>query len=157
MRRLGLNSWMCFIVLFGILWVVGTAVSGDINPGDLRSPFQIKVKIAKKTFRINEPIAGTVTIKNIYPATLPALFKIQVFREGQHFSESITSVPAVPFGTTKFSFKSFGVPDFNYGPGSEGNWRINIIQQNTDPSSSQGVNLRVIAPAVKKGKRSSKK
>lgn len=144
-----LNWAVIFMML--LVFAGGALAKEDMREGDLHSPLKITIKLPKKVYKINEPIDGTVIIKNTYPAVLPAVFKIKLFHDGQQFYAFLTSAETIPFGTTKFSFKNFGIPDFNDRTGTEGTWRITITQQNTESSTAE-VTLRVVAPVVKKGK-----
>ncbi len=141
-------GWVTLILMAWYLALVtlpGAGAAEDMLKGDLFSPLQIQIKVSKKMFRINEPVSGTVIIKNTYPATLLAIFRIKLFHDGREFSERITSIATVYSGTTKFSFKNFGILEFNNGAGSEGEWRIRIAQQSRDSSAAE-VTLRVVPP-----------
>lgn len=140
--------FVALVVMMGTLPSDGRQSGTSARSQDFYSPLQIAIKVSRKTFRVNEPITGTVVIKNTYPATLPAVFRIRVFHDDRQISETTTSIETVPFGTTKFSFRNFGIPQFNLGPGTEGKWRIHISQQNV-PSSAREITLRIVAPAAK--------
>lgn len=140
-----------FVLFFTFFSLKGVRAADDMLKGDFFSPLQIQIRVSKKTFRINEPVTGTVIVKNAYPATLPAVFKIKLFHDSREVSERITSIATVPFGATKFSFKNFGIPEFNNGAGSEGVWRIRIAQQSNDSNAAE-IALRIVPPALKKKK-----
>lgn len=134
----------------------GSRVFGDTRADELYSPLRIQIKIKKDVFRTGDPVNGTVIIENTYPAALPAVFNIRLFHDGTQSSELITAIKRVPSGKTVFSFKNFGIPRFNSGPGAEGVWRIRISQQSRD-SFAVEVTLRIVAPATPKDKPREKK
>lgn len=141
-----------FVAVGLSLCLTSAACAAQDKPeGELHSPLKITIKIPKKTFKINEPIDGTVIVTNTYPDELPAVFMVKLFHDGQKFYAFLTAVEMIPFGTTKFPFKDFGIPAFNDGPGSKGTWQIKITQQNTASSPAE-VTLRVVTPPVKKDK-----
>ena len=143
-------------ICLSFLLISSAGAKDDMLEGDLHSPLKIAIKMPKKAYKINELIDGTVIIKNTYPAVLPAVFKIKLFHDGRQFYAFLTSAETIPFGTTKFSFKDFGIPAFNDAPGTEGTWRITITQQNTESSTAE-VTLRVVASAALKKESGKKK
>lgn len=113
------------------------------------SPVRVEIKIKRDTFKVREPVEGVIVLDNMYPAPLPATFRIQLFHDGEAAGERITSVRHVPLGRTAFTFKNFGVPEFNNNAGAEGLWRIRVQQQSMDDSYARDVTVRIV-PAVSK-------
>ena len=113
------------------------------SPDDY-NPLKIQIKMEKTTFEVGESIEGWVIVHNSYPANVPAIFNVRLFHDGKPESERMTSIPRIPDGTTKFSFKNFGIPKFNRHPGTQGEWRILIVQQNRDPSQGSEVILQIV-------------
>lgn len=151
MTKLRFLQWVFLVLCFGLWGMNDAGAKEDMLKGDLHSPLQITIKVSKKTYKINEPIKGTVIITNAYPATLPAVFKVKLFHDGKKFYAFLTAAQTIPSGTTKFPFDNFGIPNFNDEAGSEGTWQITITQQNVESSTAEAT-LRVVAPAVKKDK-----
>ena len=151
MSKLRFHLTMFGAVCLSLCLISGARAAEDMLKDDLHTPLRITIKIPRKVFKVNEPVNGTVIIKNTYPATLPAIFKIKLFHDGQEVSERVTSIATVYFGTTKFSFKNFGIPEFNNGAGSEGVWRVWIAQQGRD-SGAAGITVRIVAPAANSAK-----
>lgn len=120
-------------------------VFGEIHSDSPYSPLNITIKMEKTVFMVGEPVEGKVIVENTYPANLPAVFDIKLFHDGKMFPERSTAIKGVPSGTTEFSFKGFGIPQFNLTPAAEGLWRITIVQQNLDSSYAQEVTLRITA------------
>jgi len=115
-----------------------------------RSGGRISVQIVpeKKELEAGEKLEGKVIVKSGYPASVPAVFLITLYHDGTYVSQMTTSV-RIPYGTTKFSFRDFGIPDFSREAGAEGEWRITIVQQNRDPSEAASVTVRVVSPPPK--------
>lgn len=131
-----------------LLGAGGSRITADKDDDELYSPLRIEIKMKKDTFRVREPVQGTVIVENKYPAALPAVFKIRLFHEGKQVDERITSVKRLPPWKTRFSFKNFGIPQFNNGPGTQGLWRITIVQQSRDERYPAQAIIRIVAPAT---------
>ena len=108
------------------------------------NPLKIQIKMEKTTFEVGEPIEGWVIVHNSYPANVPAIFHVRLFHDGKLEDERTTSIPHIPEGTTDFSFKNFGIPVFNDRAGTEGEWRITIVQQNRDASDASETMIRIV-------------
>ncbi len=91
-----------------------------------KSRISVEIKLEKEIYRQGEDLEGIVEVHNGYPATVPVVFYITLYRNDREVSTQTTSISALPTGKMTFSFKRFGVPDFNRGPDSVGVWRIKI-------------------------------
>ena len=98
----------------------------------------------KTAFEVGETVEGRVIVHNSYPANVPAIFNVRLFHDGKLESQRMTSIPRIPDGTTDFSFKNFGIPVFNDRAGTEGEWRITIVQQNRDASDASEAMIRIV-------------
>ena len=103
-------------------------VFGSTPLNDLTSPVSIKIVLKKAVVNVGEPIEGEFILGNSYPSNLPVVFDIRLFHDDELSMQTNTSVDQLPMGVTKFAFKNFGMPQFNKNRGSEGIWRINIVQ-----------------------------
>ena len=108
------------------------------------NPLKIQIKMEKTAFEVGETVEGRVIVHNSYPASVPAIFNVRLFHDGKPEDKWTTSIPHVPGGTTDFSFKNFGIPVFNDQAGTEGEWRITIVQQNRDASDASEVMIRIV-------------
>ncbi len=122
----------------------GPRVIADKDDPGVYSPLSIQIKMKKYTVKIREPIEGTVIVENKHPMMLPAVFKIQLFHDGNQAVERITSVQQLPSWKTKFSFKNFGIPVFNTHANAEGLWRIVVTQQGKENRYPAQAIVRVI-------------
>ena len=124
-------------------------VFGENNSYHNYSPLSVKIKLKKKVYHVAEPMEGEVVIENDYPASLPAVFIVELFHNKKAVSHRTTSIPQIPSGVTEFTFKSFGIPAFNHSPESKGDWRIHIVQQNLDPRYYSGDTIVRVVPVHK--------
>ncbi len=106
-------------------------------------PISLTIDLQKNVFEVGEPIEGTISVRNSYAATIPAGFNIKIFHDGTFVSQSFTTVH-IPLGTTKFSFKKFGIPIFNVDPSAQGEWHISIVQRGQNPAPAQEVTLHIM-------------
>ncbi len=111
---------------------------------DQRStPIAIHIQTGKPAYAPGEPVEGTIVLRNTYPSSLSAVFYIKILRDGQVYSELITSIKEIWPGTTRYFFKDFGIPAFNAGAESTGRWRIEVFQKDVDPYYGSAVDLLV--------------
>jgi len=143
MSRYG-RDFLTGVVLLCVLGVSGTGVASAERKSGLTSAVTVKIKMPKAVFKTGEPVDGKVVLTNLYPAGFPVVFNIRVVHNDQVASALSTALKAVPQGTTEFSFKNFGIPQFNRGPEAEGAWRITIVQQNLDQSQGATATLQIL-------------
>lgn len=129
-----------------VIWVGpgGPRIAADKNDPRVSSPLRIEIKMKKNAFKIREPVQGTVIVENRYPTTLPAVFNIRLFHDGNQVAERITSVKELPPWKTKFSLKNFGIPLFNIHTGAQGLWRITVTQQGKEDRYLAQAIVRII-------------
>ena len=140
-----LNLMILFYFLLSTLLLLNpNPLLAKSYSSDDYNPLKIQIKMEKTTFEVGEPVDGRVIVHNSYPANVPAIFHVRLFHDGKPESERTTSIPHIPQGTTKFSFKNFGIPKFNRHREAEGEWRIFIVQQNRDPSQGSEVILQIV-------------
>ena len=123
-----------------LLFVAGPALAGK----DLTSPLSIYIQLDKDIFNLYEPVEGKITVKNTYPAPLPAIFQIKIFHNGKIVAERQTSIKRVPEGNTEFSFKSFGIPTINLDATVAGEWQLKILQKNLPESEAKQVHFQIL-------------
>ncbi len=138
------------IICFGSLLLATHQASAKMKTVKYRSPLEVQIKLTKGSYQVGEPIDGEVVIKNTYSASLPAVFTIKLFFKDQLFSEQTTAIKRVPMGTVEFTFKGFGIPDFNHHTGAEGEWKIHIVQMNMDEHYAKEVKVLIVPLAVHK-------
>lgn len=144
-----LSRYILPAIFFCVVLLSGYYVFGNIYSESVRGPLSVMFEMKKNVFKVREPVQGTITVNNHYPAGIPVVFRISLFHNEKPVSELMTAIHEVPYGKTKFSFKEFGIPQFNSGPEAQGLWRLRIIQQNADPASAREITLSVV-PAEQK-------
>ena len=148
MLRLKFNSHQLLPLFLTVVSLNANNVLAETYSHD-DNPLTIQIKTEKTVFEIGEAVEGTVILDNRYPASVLAVFNIRLFHDGKFVAQETTSIPQIPMGTMEFSFKHFGIPQFNDHPGTEGAWQITVVQQNRDVSYAAEVTIQIV-PSQKK-------
>ena len=143
MLRLKFNSHQLLPLFLTVVSLNANNVLAETYSHD-DNPLTIQIKTEKTVFEIGEAVEGTVILDNRYPASVLAVFNMRLFHDGKFVSQETTSIPQIPMGTMEFSFKHFGIPQFNDHPGTEGEWQITVVQQNRDVSYSAEVTIQIV-------------
>lgn len=146
-KRIGLI--LNLTIFCGVSLLMPPFISAKIKEERYSTPIRVEIRLEKDSFRVGEQVKGVVIIKNNYPAAVPAIFFIRLFREGTLSTEIRTSVGRLPSGSIDFVLKNFGLPNFNDHVGAEGKWKIQIIQQNVDESYAAEAELIILPPLEK--------
>ena len=150
--NMSLNLFLCSLFLI----CSSAAQAKKLNTlSDNYSHISVTIKMKKNVFKVGEPIEGDFVLENDYPATLPAVFNVKLYRGNTLITSRTTAIKTIPTGKTEFSFKSFAIPQFNRRPESQGVWRLTILQQNVLPSETQEVTIEIIpgkSPKLQKEK-----
>jgi len=134
-----------FILLLLLLTSIRSAEGFvDTSYEKKSSPIQISITTDKSTYFVGEPIKGAVVLTNIYPVGIPAAFKTELYHNDQLVKQSITAVPYLPLGTTRFRMDHFGIPAFNQTPDSVGEWSIRVHQQTMDEPAAPEAVIKII-------------
>jgi hypothetical protein len=144
-RKLKISYVLAGLLLMGSIVGNTADLHAEIHMTNPYSPIKLTFRPDKTVFKVGEPVTGVIILNNTYPATLPGVFYVQLFRGKRLVTQSITSLKVIPAGTTHFSFKEFGISSFNLDERSVGKWRIRISQQNLDDSYAKEVTVRIIS------------
>ncbi len=135
MRRLILK----FLSLFFLGFFFLPAISAQAR--EAYSPIAIKIQFKKTVLKVNEPITGQIVLTNSYPATLPAVFDVQLFQEGKLVTFSTTEIRTVIPGRNRYTLQEFGVPSVV----NPGRWRLVISQHGVSKSRTAYASFKVIS------------
>ncbi len=139
------NSILIVLLMAGSLLAAAQSLWADYSDQPA-SRLKVVLHLKRDSYKAGEPLEGTVEVTNDYPAGLPTIFNITLFHEDIAVSNFLTSIQ-IPPGTTEFTFRQFGIPDFDLEPASAGQWRIVILQQNRDASEAREVAFRILPPS----------
>ncbi len=140
--------FLCFFLFVVVPW--GGPADAAMNEND--SALDVEIHLQKTTFASGEPIGGTVTVENKYPASFSAIFDIRLIHDGKLVNEFSTSIDRIPSGKTHFPFRAFGIPHFNSDETALGTWQISILQQNLDISHTKVISIQIVPPEKSKDK-----
>lgn len=124
-----------FLIFFLLGVFAASGVRGETGKDKRSTPIKLKIEMKKSEFSVREPVEGRIMVENNYPAALPAIFDIKLFHNENMYSEFLTSVKPVLPGKTVFTFREFGIPQFNTGEKAKGHWQIIITQKDVESGS----------------------
>ena len=114
------------------IFFIGLLCCEISHAGPLWSTFRIDIEMAKEAFEIREPLEGQVIITYIKPHSIPAVFQVELYHNGERKFITWTSIERIFPGRNKYTFKTFVLPLITENPASIGHWRLKINQLNVD-------------------------
>ena len=138
-----INKKPCLLFFICLIFIGGSSAANEWMD-ERSSALDIEINLPKTIFSLGEPIEGTITVMNTYAVTLSATFNIRLSRNGELVNELSTSIDHVPSGRTEFTFKGFGIPNFNSDDAALGSWQMSILQQDLDVSHARVISFQIV-------------
>ena len=141
-------TWLFFVLPFGLMTLpldkalAATEFHSRIQP--VVSLLTVHITLPGASFKAGSPVEGRVIVDSRTSQVLPAVFDITLFHGKDVFATASTSLRALGFGRSVFTFKDFGIPAFNRGEEALGVWRILIVQQGLDREQGAEVSFKIV-------------